>query len=112
MVIPIITPSVPPITASPPEPKHTSDRSRSVSFGYLRRTRGVCARARPWNASCQPIPASALAWLSTARAATRLREWREGGTSERLRRNDLEVDGGQHQVDEEQQQERDHDGLV
>ena len=41
-----MTPTVPPMTASAPLPKTTSDRIRSVSFLYRRTVRGVQAMAR------------------------------------------------------------------
>jgi hypothetical protein len=41
-----ITPTVPPMTASAPEPSVTSARIRRISFLYRRTVRGVHASAR------------------------------------------------------------------
>src|SRR3954465_6923499 len=103
--IAVMTPTVPPMTASAPEPSVTSARIRRISFLYRLMVRGVHASALMKNASSSPRLSRVLSGLSyterkLAMALTRLR-WDE-----------LEVDGAHHEVHDEQQHERDDHGLV
>src|SRR5215813_14548156 len=95
-----MTPTVPPTTASAPVPKLTSASSRTTSRPCRRNARGTAAAARMWNSSCSPRSSR------TPRPNIR----RCGSvTSASLLRYDLEVDGRDHEVQREQQHERDHD---
>ena len=62
--IAVMTPTVPPMTASAPEPRVTSARIRRISFLYRRIVRGVHASARMKNASSSPSLSRNLAGRS------------------------------------------------
>src|SRR4051794_27118975 len=103
--IAVMTPTVPPMTASAPEPSVTSARIRRISFLYRLMVRGVHASALMKNASSSPRLSRVLSGLSYT-------ERRLAMALTRLRWDELEVDGAHHEVHDEQQHERDHHRLV
>src|SRR5690606_34785105 len=111
MVIPTITPIVPPITASAPLPKLTSASSRTISRGYRLNARGIQASVRRLNRTDSPSVSKNDSRRSRV-WATRCRTGVVVTASHTLRRHELQVHGRQHEVDEEQQQEREDDRLV
>src|SRR5215475_14053896 len=110
-----MTPTVPPTTASAPVPKLTSASNRTTSRPCRRTARGTAATARTWNISCSPRSSRTRRTRTTPRTPStpRPNACRCGSvTSASLLRYDLEVDGGDHEVQREQEHERDHDALV
>ena len=91
-----MTPTVPPTTASAPVPKLTSASSRTTSRWYRRSVRGI-QRDRA------QVEGELAAEVVEGHAARH---------HVPLLRDDLEVDGGDDEVQREQQHERDDHALV